>query len=177
MTFLDLCKRLRSLAGIAGSGPNAVTGQTGEYERVVNWVADAWVKIQQEAKGKWKFLRTAFTKDTVASTQEYEFYAADGVKSFDNDSFFIYLKADGANTRTRLYYVDYKIFRNRFLDTSVEGNPTHVCVTPDNKLRLYPVPDDVYTITADAYAKPVTMTADTSRPSWMTTIWSLSIVP
>lgn len=165
MTFLQLCVRLRSLSGITGTGPSAVTGQTGEYERVVNWIIDAWTKIQQEKKGKWKFLRSDFSKNTIASTQDYEFYTADGVKSFDDDSFYIYLPADGVNTKTKLVYLDYKIFRDKFVDVSSEGKPTHICITPDRKLRTYPVSDVVYTILADAYDKPVTLAANGDTPA------------
>jgi len=166
MTFLELCVRVRSLAGISGTGPTTVVSQAGEYERLVNWVADAWTKIQQEKQGQWKFLQSDFSKAMVGSTQDYEFYTADGVKSFDKKSFFIYVTADGVNTKTRLVYMEYKKFRAKFTDVSSEGKPTHVCITPSNKLRFYPVPDaSTYTVLADAYDKPVTLAVDADTPA------------
>ena len=46
MTFLELCRRLAREVDASGSGPSAVTGQTGENRRIVDWVASAWQDIQ-----------------------------------------------------------------------------------------------------------------------------------
>lgn len=46
MDYLALCQRLRERAGMSGSGPASVVGQTGEMARVVDWVRQAWLDLQ-----------------------------------------------------------------------------------------------------------------------------------
>ena len=41
MNFLDLCQRLVRETGIADDGPATVTGQIGDFGRVVDWINDA----------------------------------------------------------------------------------------------------------------------------------------
>lgn len=59
MNYLDLCKRVSQEAGYSGSGPSKVTGQTGEMQRVVSWVQDAWIELQQQQK-YWRFMLSSF---------------------------------------------------------------------------------------------------------------------
>lgn len=54
MTFLELCQRLRQECGVAGTGPQDVSGQRGEYQRLIDWVRDAWAEIQLERRD-WRF--------------------------------------------------------------------------------------------------------------------------
>jgi len=165
MTFLELCNKVRSLGAMQGTGPLTVVNQTGEYNRVVDWVIDAWTQIQLEFDGKWRFLKSDFSKNTIIDTQNYEFYTADGVVNFDNDSFKLYLPSEGIDTKVPLRYVGYKKFRDTYLDNSDSGKPYIITVTPDYNLRVYPKPDNVYTILADSYDQPVMLSADSDEPA------------
>ena len=56
MTFLQLVQRTRRECGIAGSGPTTTVNQSGEMARLVDWVQQSWVEIQEE-QPDWDFLR------------------------------------------------------------------------------------------------------------------------
>lgn len=175
MNFLEMCQRVRSLAGIQGAGPVDVTTQTGEYERIVNWVKDAWVKIQIERGGKWKFLVTPWTVTTNPPAFEYEFRVNDSIKSFDTNSFTWYLPGDGADSKEHLNYVEYQEFERKHLDYSDSDYPLEFTITPTYEVKLYPVPDDEYIILADGFAIPTYLAANTDEPA-VTDDFHLAIV-
>ena len=69
-TYLEICKRVRQEAGIAGTGPASVLNQTGEYKRVVDWVASAWEDLQNK-RSDWLWMQGDFTFVTIASQDSY----------------------------------------------------------------------------------------------------------
>ncbi|WP_028454769.1 phage adaptor protein [Chitinilyticum litopenaei] len=48
MNYLQLVQRLHAEAGLSGNPPQAVTGQSGMFAKLVNWTADAWTEIDTE---------------------------------------------------------------------------------------------------------------------------------
>ena len=67
MNFLDLCQRLVQETGIADEGPATVTGQTGDMGRIVNWINDAWLKIQS-IRADWNWAWSTGTSTLTAAT-------------------------------------------------------------------------------------------------------------
>jgi len=165
MTFLQLCQRLRKEAGVSGTGPSAVTGQTGEYLRLVDWITAAYEDIQNAHK-TWRFLRAEFSFSTIASTQEYTpaavsitdlaVWRRQDMRVYDSESdeqFLHYLPWSD-------FRVNYKFGNNR----SSEGRPSVVTVKPDNSLALWQIPDDVYTIDGEYYKSADVMEANSDVP-------------
>ena len=70
MNFLSLCQRLRQEAGLTGTGPVSVLGQSGEMKRIVDWATAAYEEIQN-LHATWRFLKTDFTFQTIYNTQDY----------------------------------------------------------------------------------------------------------
>ena len=69
MNFLQLCQRLRQETGISDSGPSNVTGQVGDMKRLVDWVQEAWVRIQSERNDwGWMWQRKTATLPSGAQT-------------------------------------------------------------------------------------------------------------
>jgi hypothetical protein len=165
VTFLELCVELRRLAGISGTGPADVTLQTGEYGRVVQWITDSWLNIQSKFQGEWDFLWSEFSKVTVASTRDYEYRTSSGIAKFDNESFTIYLTADGVSTRRALQYVPYDEFKDVYWDAVSEDYPSVVTILPRGGYRLYPTPNDVYTVQAIGFDVPVRFAANDDTPT------------
>ena len=64
-TYLQLCVKLRQEVLAAGTGPSAVTGQVGEYKRIVDWIAQADEEVQQE-QDHWNFMTGDLNFNTVA---------------------------------------------------------------------------------------------------------------
>ena len=71
-TFLQLCSDTRRECGVAGTGPTAVTDQSGQLENIVNWVKNAFVEIQNRHQD-WLWLKSTFTFDTTASDDTYAY--------------------------------------------------------------------------------------------------------
>lgn len=152
-TFLQFCQAARRECKISGSGPTAVTGQVGILERLVNWVADA----DQELLGRWfdwDFLQySGWTHNTVADTPAVA--APDDLGVWDRESFYLNYTAA---THKKLTVLDYKKWRAMLRQgVKTSQKPDGIVILPDNSLYLEPPPDDVYSLSADYWKRPVKM--------------------
>lgn len=183
MNFLQLCQRTRQECGIAGTGPTAVTGQTGELKRVVDWVAEAYKRICAKQMGNWKFLRSEFSVNTVADTEAYlptactdsvigQLIGHATVGKFrrwcvgPHDSFWIYLQSAGVGTRQPFYETAYPIFRQRYqMQVPSSAQPADLSIRlRDSALLLGPKPNAVYVIEGEYYRVAPALTADADEP-------------
>ena len=77
-TFLQHCQGVCREAGLAG-GETAMTtvlGQKGQIQRIINYVIQSWVEIQnmhQLANTNWRWMHSQFTLATVADQDSYAF--------------------------------------------------------------------------------------------------------
>lgn len=174
MNYLQLCQRLASEVGIA-SGPSAVTGQTGELLRAVNWVNDAWRDIQLR-HDNWQWMRAGFTITCVGGTHTYTATDA-GLTDFARwDTQHIRVYTTSTADEYELTHVPYDDFRKVYMMGSIpSGKPAYYTVTPDSSLRFYPTPDFAHTIYGDYYKAPTELTADTDTPA-MSSRWHIMIV-
>jgi len=172
--------------GIAGTGPAAVTNQTGEAKRIVDWTAAAydWICAKRD---NWKFLRSTAYVDTVADDEDYlptEFTDANlaaligsaTVGKFarwcandpdtDDSTFRCYLVADGAATQQIIRFIPYGWFRDRYqLQAPSSARPAELAIrTRDNAILSGPKPNGVYRITGDYYRVAPRLTADDDEP-------------
>ena len=167
MTFLEICQRLRSEAGISGSGPTTVVSQTGEIGRVVEWALSAYEDIQNKHT-TWEFLQEDFTFSTVDGTQSYAPADVDlddlgSWKTGDADLTIYSSVAD----EQYLIYCMWENFKINYMFGSTrtqEGRPTIVTIKPDNAMLLWTIPDAVYTVTGEYYKKAQTMALDADEP-------------
>ena len=166
MTFLQLAKRLRQEAGIAGTGPTTVASQSGEMLQVVDWISAAYETIQN-AHTSWRFLRNDFSFSTVAGTQSYT-PATIGATSFADwirEDMRIYLTS--VADEQFLEYSPWDEFRVAYLfgsNRTVQGRPVVVTVKPNNSLALWQLPDAVYTVTGEYYKTPDVLSGDSDTP-------------
>uniref|UniRef100_A0A6M3K6F0 Uncharacterized protein n=1 Tax=viral metagenome TaxID=1070528 RepID=A0A6M3K6F0_9ZZZZ len=165
MNYLALCQRLRQEAGISGTGPSTVTGQTGEYARVVSWVAGAYEDVQRTYKN-WRFLRTEFSFSAISGVQEYTPAAVslDDLAAWKRESVRVY---DSAADETELLYVPWDDFRRSYKygsNRTQSGRPTVVSIQPSNSLILWPIPDAAYTVNGEYYKTADTFADNTDEP-------------
>jgi hypothetical protein len=172
MNYLELCADLHLQAGISGTAPSSVTGQTGENKRIVNWVKRAWTDIQT-MRSDWLFLKESFTLDTVSGQSSYNIadlvlggsLADSRFRLFDKKSFRIYKSSIGEVDEVDLCFSKYEDFRSAFIvGQQVQGRPDYFTVTPSNTLYLDPIPDDVYRITGEFIKTPQVLTGNTDVP-------------
>lgn len=167
-TFLEICQDLRREAGISGTGPSSVTSQTGEMQRVVEWVLMAYRTVQN-LHPCWQFLQADFSFSTIANVSTYTRASIplDELGSWKTDTLMIYLTSDGINGQMDLDYLPWDDFAPTYQrgSTSTQtGKPTLFTVKPDQSLLFWPIPDAVYTIDGEYFKRAQTMTAGTDEP-------------
>lgn len=179
MNFLQLCQRTRQEIDVRGTGPSAVTGQTGLLQNIVDWVASSWDDLQT-AKRNWKWMRVGFTVDTVASDDSYAYtdctdvLTAAAIARFrrwwpvDDDgraNFKIYKQSDGVGTERWLSYAEWSDFRSIYkIGTQNNGPPAFVTVDPQNNVVLGPAPDAVYVLSGEFQRGNQTLAANSDTP-------------
>ena len=175
MNYLQLAQRCRLECGIAGSGPAAVTSQTGEMERIVTWVAQAWNDIQVIHKD-WGFMRASASFTTVDGTASYTLGSGAGTVGVTAATFGMwvpdsarnYVTATGQSSEIFMDDIGYESWRDSYqygaLRTS-KSRPTYIAVGPAKELCLGPVPLAGYTVTRDYYTAPVALAADADTPA------------
>lgn len=169
MTFLDLVKRLRQECGVSGNGPTTVSNQSGEMKRLCDWIAQAYLEIQ-EKRPNWNWMVSPFSLQTVANDYEYTATDAGIDTTFANwkmDTLRSYLTSTGYGTEQFVYPMAYDDFRNFYLFSTRRDSlskPLYAAVSPSKSLLLGPVPNDIYTITGEYYKLPVLLANDSDTP-------------
>lgn len=165
-TFLELCKRLRQEVGGAGTGPTAVSSQTGELGRIVSWITTADEDVQR-LHNDWRFMVGSFTLPTVAADNSYA--PADcsptvtNLRDWKRDSIKIYLTSTA--DETKLARLDYQEWYDQYnLGSQTNQRPRHYAVGNDLSLKLGQTPDVVYQISGEYHKSVTTMTADANTP-------------
>lgn len=170
-TFLQLVQRLRSEAGVSGADPATCQGQNGELMRLVRWVNDAWLDVQNK-HWDWFFLRSQFSFQTnTAANQQLYTPAQCGTNNFGNwkrDSLRIYTTALGFPNEMILPFAPYDEFRNLYLYGANRTNymrPSLYSIDPQKNLVLGGPPDLVgYTINGEYYQVATYLQNDTDIP-------------
>lgn len=173
MTYIELCQALRRECGVAGSGPAAVTNQTGELERLVYWIKDGYTELQME-EPNWRWLRSEFTFQTVAGDDSYAYSdMTDSVASATIDRFDrfwteevqIYLTSGGMGGRHHIQFSRWETFRRIWL-TGSQGNqyPSCFSIDPRNNFRLGGPPAAIYTVTGEYQKSPQVLAASSDTP-------------
>ncbi|MBF0136134.1 MAG: hypothetical protein H7833_05760 [Magnetococcus sp. DMHC-1] len=165
-TFLEMCQKVRREAGVSGNGPPAVTGQSGVYEKIIQWVNDAWVEIQN-SRPNWHWMWQEFSFDTVAGIGSYTLTSLDleYLGRLRQDSLSFYRKSIGPAGEGYLPYADYREWRRRYgSGISVVGPPSLLTLSPDRLIKLGPVPDAIYTVRGVCYRRASRMTNNNDIP-------------
>lgn len=176
-TYLQLCVKARRDCRLPGTGPDAVTGQTGVFGRLVDWVSDAYIQIQ-ERHDEWRWMRRTATVSTTADDDDYAY----GEWTDQTDSVVIsrfsrwrlndpwdqpkcYLSSSGVSAQYWLTYLDWDSFKTIYkIGSQSSGQPAHIAINPNDEIVLGPAPDDTYVVTADYYLGPQTLAADSDTP-------------
>jgi hypothetical protein len=167
MTFLEICKRVRQEAGISGSGPSSVVGQTGEMKRIVDWVNTAWEDVQL-SRPNWNWMRAGFSFQTV--TGDYDYTAAEAgiatrFSQWDVDTIKSYRTSQGVGAEFELGELAYSRYRSIYL-TGPQPSGTPICfaLAPDRKLLLGPNPDGIFTVSGEYWKSPQVLVVDADVP-------------
>lgn len=178
-TYLELCQDTARECDVSGGDtvPTTVTGQTGELQRIVKWVAQAYVEIQNRHTN-WRWMRHEFTLNTVADDDSYTFGdCTDQTTSLaitrfshwavndEEDPPRVYLTSSGVGTQTYMVYIPWEQFKQIYrLGSQTSQYPIHITIDPQNNLVVGAKPNGIYTITSDYYRSAQNLSADDDTP-------------
>lgn len=162
MNFLQLLQRLHSEAGLQGTAPAIVTGQTGMNARLVNWIQTAYGNVQGLHE-TWLFRSADFSFPTIATVQNYTAVGV-GLTDFANWKYDpdpnnlsgIRLYSSEADEQD-LIFMPWDDFRATYKYGSARSDsarPTIFSIKPDMSMDLYAIPDAVYTVNGE-YVKSI----------------------
>lgn len=165
MNFLQLVQKLRRDIGVQGTGPSTVVGLSGNFERLVDYIADADEEVQCLYED-WDFLRTTVAFNTVAGVALYpqtNITTADAVGKWDTESFCIY--PDTTNFAP-LIELDFHTWKNSGtrLGADPTGEPNQFVIDQNEGIVLVPTPDAIYSIRAEHWAAPIRLADNTDVP-------------
>jgi len=167
MTYLQLCQQLREKAGISGTGPTAVTGQSGEMLRLVNWINQAWEEIQL-SRTNWLWMRGDFSFQTVANDYDYTPAQAGITTRFsqwDVDTIKSFRTSIGVSNEYELNEQTYSRYRSLYLTgPQPAGTPIIFSIAPDRKLLIGPKPDGIFTVSGQYWKSPQALVNDGDTP-------------
>ena len=169
LTYLQLCQKLFLEVGASGGTPtNAIpttVGVTGEIQRLVGYVHDAELDIQN-IWVDWKWLRKQLPFYTGTQNQTGIFTTLNGATSafpldlaeWDWKSFMIY--PQGSTFPQPLKTTEWQEVRNFPFNVTSFTQPWQVIVMPDNTLRFDNIPDQSYQCYCEYRAVPYDLKND-----------------
>lgn len=152
MDYLTLCQRARQRAGISGTGPDMVTGNSGEMARLVDWIPQAWLDLQS-AHDTW-----------LPQWREMSVAVAVGQMSVS--------KPEGMSrlVRDRLMFDGHPLAWHEWRDMprrELQGTrPSCVSQRPDGAIALWPETLTAGTLTGEYYQVPQVLKEDRDEP-WL----------
>ena len=170
----------------------SVTVSTGQVQRVVNWIGDAWSDVQME-HDDWTWMRSSnllgggASFQTIAGQASYPLGTGPGTVGVNPDdfgkwdrlAFRNYTTSIGFTNENHLDEIEYDVWRNSYMlgaMRTVRTRPVAIAIGPDQSLCLGPPPNDLYTITGDYYRSPSTMVNDTDTPTGLPIQFHMIIV-
>lgn len=81
MNYLELAQKLRRKCRVAGSGPSAITGQNEEYNRLLDWINESWLELQN-MRQDWQFMRGSAWCPTINGQSSYNATTDFGLTDF-----------------------------------------------------------------------------------------------
>lgn len=176
MNYIELVQRLVREAGMPRPGPTNVTGSTNaEWQNAIDWIADADLQIQL-MKDQWRFMWAEFEFQTVAGQASYtqaqvlnNLPAGTEAQSFDSYSGRYFLTAQGQNIEQYMTWREWDNFRDIWLfgpNRTAQGQPQEWTFSPDRKVYLAQVPNNIYTVRGQVFRQPLRMNADTDVPRY-----------
>lgn len=152
MTFLELCQALRREVGASGTGPANVEGQTGEYARLVEWIRNEWVRIQERHQ-RWNFAWAEGEIEVESDFREYELPS--DVAVIDHDTLYL--------TERKLNVIDWRQFREDFREPS-GAEIRRVAFDPSGKIHLESNPKATGTLSFEYWREPQRLVGNNDVP-------------
>lgn len=174
-TFLIICQKTVRECRLAAPSltptPTTVLNQIGQLRKIIDWVTEAWVEIQNLGDD-WRFMRQEVSFPVIDGQLEYTTaqcnVAAGTFGHWLLDTFRCYKTSVGFPGEIPMAALDYDTWRNWYKFSTMrtaKSQPYYVTQLPNNGLGLGPCPLTGYTVYGDLYTAPVRLKADAEIPT------------
>lgn len=165
LTYIQLVQTLFREVGAAGVAGSTIIGAKGEFARLVGYVHDAELDIQN-LQEDWKWRRKTLSFYTKANDQTGIYTDATGTTSaypldlaeWDFKTFQIY--PAGSTQSAYLPTFEWQLVRNQVFDLTDKTQPWRAIVMPDNTFRWDLIPDQAYQCFGEYRAVPYDLKVD-----------------
>lgn len=160
MNRLQLVQRLWQEASASGSKPTDTRNQTGENQRLIDWIDSAYQDIQ-DLHSDWDFLRNDFSFSTIEDQRSYtkaaisltelNFWKVDDIRIYESES-----------DETEMVYEPWDSFKRSFLFgslRSVTGRPFYFSINQSGDFYTDSLADAVYTINGEYFKRAQAMSS------------------
>jgi len=162
MNYLQLCNNvLREINEVEIVNIGSTRGIQTSVKDFVNKAQRDIINSEIE----WPFTVVSQSFSTVAGTAEYA--RESDAKTIDFDSFTVQKSGEAERTLRYLSFNEYLDAKNEIdtnPNTSARAAPDFIYETPDTKIGLSPVPDDIYTVRYYYYQTSTDMSDATDNP-------------
>lgn len=152
MTYLELVQKAVRKSGATVTEPSTVFGQTGLAFLFVEWVREAWRNIQLERLGLYFRRSRDLTLSLVASTDEYSL--PNTLESVNLRSLTCHLSNENETPLKFQTYDYWRLYVDKIHANRTESKPQYFTFAPDNKLIVWPIPDEAYTVRYEGILVP-----------------------
>lgn len=169
-TLLELTQRLAREAAVNGITPSTTLAQTGESQRLGNWIVDAWREIQGSRLWHplWEKVDIV-VPDTLSSVQ------TDIPPSRWDKSCTWLIPVSSDNGDRELDYIEWREFDRTYRRLGNTGAITAWTVRPDNKFVVNAPASGATTINVQRWKNPQMLALDTDVP-WIPADLTMLIV-
>lgn len=167
--FLSLVQRAATECDISGT-ITSVGGQESdsEYQRIINWVADAYIVIQNKHPFRWRWLWKEFETQLEAGSRLFDPIADWNIypMKWEQESIKIYRTSGGVGGEMFIPWMEYTQFRDTYLyGTIITTYPRHYTFRRDRKVMFNSVLDAIYTFSGEYYSTAERLVDDEDEPS------------
>ncbi len=155
-TFLELAQALARESGtVSGTNPTATASQVGRLLKIVEWIKQSYVMIQN-LHADWRWMEKTFSSTTTAGAAKYtaasfsltdlrDWYRDNQVNGYKPHT--IYLTADGVAAEGALREITWEQYRTSYdRGAQTQNPPSEYAISPAGEFALGPIPDDTYTV-------------------------------
>lgn len=164
MTYLELCKDLVRLLGIAGgTGPTTVANQVGELANVVTWIRNAELNIINSWED-WRFLWVRYSEQLPQGSSMLsapQIPVGVRVRRWETDTLKIRSLTPLETSWQELSYMPRTQFEAAYdPDVAEPGKPQIYTVLPDNSIQLDRPAETLYSVKGSFYRSPAPLALD-----------------
>jgi hypothetical protein len=172
VNFLQLCTAAASDSGTIAGLPSftTVAGATGRVAKLVGWVRDAYIDIQNE-RTDWLWMRKDFSHALTIGQREYT-PAQLGISDFgkfltdtpEQRVMSIYDPAQGQGQESHIQQVPWQWYRQTYDFGSHDAQQPSVWTQRGSNLWVGPTPDKAYILRGEYRATAQVLASDTDVP-------------